>query len=61
MYDQVIDKDNPNSALKVSKGVENPVSVNQNYLKNAKKDKNFPSTIMLTEFFLVIGQYLLGQ
>lgn len=37
MYDQVIDKDNPNSALKVSKGVENPVSVNQNYLKNAKK------------------------
>ncbi|MBQ9255180.1 MAG: methylmalonyl Co-A mutase-associated GTPase MeaB [Bacteroidales bacterium] len=37
MYDQVIDKNNPNSALKVTKGVANPISVNEDYLKRVKK------------------------
>lgn len=37
MYDQIIDKNNPDSALKVTKGVENPISINQNYLKNVRK------------------------
>ncbi len=36
MYDQIIDKDNKDSALSVSKGVSNPVMVNTN-LKIVKK------------------------
>ncbi|MDO5760678.1 MAG: methylmalonyl Co-A mutase-associated GTPase MeaB [Bacteroidota bacterium] len=39
MYDQVIDKNNPNSALKVTQGAENKRDVNENFLKIVKKAK----------------------
>jgi LAO/AO transport system kinase len=39
MYDEIIDKDNPNSALKVQEGVLKPDIVNKDYLSHIKKRK----------------------
>lgn len=39
MYDQIIDKNNPNSALKVTQGAENKRDVNENFLNIVKKAK----------------------
>ncbi|MBQ7984465.1 MAG: methylmalonyl Co-A mutase-associated GTPase MeaB [Bacteroidales bacterium] len=38
MYDQIIDKDNKNSALSVSKGKANPVTVNNNFKAVKRKE-----------------------
>lgn len=40
MYDQVIDKNNPNSALKVTQGTENRQDVNKDLFKHIKKVKS---------------------
>ncbi|MCH3924361.1 MAG: methylmalonyl Co-A mutase-associated GTPase MeaB [Bacteroidales bacterium] len=39
MYDEIIDKNNPNSALKVKEGVLKPDVVNKDYLLHIKKRK----------------------
>jgi LAO/AO transport system kinase len=40
MYDRIIDKDNPNSALKVQEAIgEKPSPVNTNYIARLKKRK----------------------
>ncbi len=39
MYDQVIDKNNPNSALKVTQGTDQRQGVNKDFLKTVKKVK----------------------
>lgn len=39
MYDQVIDKNNPNSALKVTQGTDQRQGINKDFLKTVKKVK----------------------